>query len=64
MYTGISVIFFFLLFFLFSHFCLVFYLPGFSVVRRLLGETMEYEVACPWWERIDGSFFVGKEMCR
>ena len=58
-YMGISI-------FCFSHFCLGFPLPGpgFSVVGKLLSETQEYYGACPWWGRVDGSLFVGNEMCR
>ena len=59
--TGISILF---VFCLFSQFCLGFPLLSFSVVGRLLGERQEYDGACPWLGKVDGSFFVENEMCR
>ena len=34
-----------------------------SLVGRLLGYTLEHDVAGPWWGGADGSFFVGNEIC-
>ena len=35
-----------------------------SLVGKLLGYTLEYDVAGPWWAGADSSFFVGNEICR